>query len=232
MRCCLLVSVLALAPLVNLGCEPKPTTPQADTTALEKKVAELDRQLAELRKEVQDLRRQLQPKGEANAEKVAKVAWGKAINGLQAGLALGPTDKLSYQVGDTARFMVKVRNVSDRPIEMPYLAVEPGARVGPSVLDADGKRPPMSGPAYRSGGSRAISKLALAAGQEVEFAVSELIFGPIGEPKVQAKATVQNGPGKYQVSYHVYYLSADETGNSISTGEVAIEVAQSQEKTP
>src|SRR6476469_5422956 len=104
MRCCLPVSVLVLAPLATLGCEPKPTAPQADTAALEKKVAELARQLAELRKEVQDLRRQLQPRGEAKAEKVANpVAWGRTMNGLQAGLAPGPTDKRSYQVGDTAR---------------------------------------------------------------------------------------------------------------------------------
>ena len=160
------------------------------------------------------------------------VAWGKVKDGLQAGLALWPADKHSYQIGDTVRFFLKVRNVSDRPIEMPYQAVERDARVGPSVLDADGKRPPMSGPAYSSVGGRAISKLPLAAGQEVEFAMPELIFGPVGEPWIQEKATLQAGPGKYRVNYNVLYLNADDTGNYLSTGEVKVNVIQSQEKKP
>jgi hypothetical protein len=200
---------------------------------LEKKVAELERQLAELRKEVQDLRGQVQAGAAANAGKAeSPVAWGKTADGLQAGLARRPADKRSYQVGDPVRFVVKVRNVSDRPIEMRYLAVEPDARVGPSVLDAGGKRPPMSGPAHTAVGGWATNKLALAAGQEVEFALPELIFGPVGEPRVQEKATVQAGPGQYRVSYYVYYLNADDTGASLSTGEVEVEAIQTPRKNP
>jgi hypothetical protein len=149
---------------------------------------------------------------------------------LQAGLALRPADKRSFQVGETARFVVTVRSGGDRPVEMRYLAVEAAARVGPSVLDASGKRPPMSGPAYTSVGGRAISKLALAAGQEVEFASAELIFGPVGEPRVQEKATVQGGLGKYRVSFHIYCVNPDDTGNYFTTGEVEVEVAQPPEK--
>jgi hypothetical protein len=163
-------------------------------------------------------------------EEKTSVAWGKVKDGLQAGLALRPADKHSCQVGDTLRFLLMVRNVGDRPVEMPYLAVERDARVGPSVLDAGGKRPPMSGPAYSSVGGRAISKLALAAGQEVEFGFPQLIFGPAGEPRVQEKATVQAGPGTYRVSYNVFYLNADDTGNYLSTGEVKVEVIQSEKR--
>ncbi len=233
MRFCLFVPVLCLAlvPLHTAGSDPQPNTPQADTATLEKKVAELERQLSELRMEVQDLRRQLQPKGDADSQKAEiAFAWGKATNGLQAGLAFRPADKHSYHVGDNIGFLLKLRNVSDRPIEMPYLVVARDARVGPSVLDADGKRPPMSGPAYTSVGGRAINKLALAAGQEVEFASPELIFGPVGEPGVQEKATLQAGPGKYRVSYNVFYLNADDTGNYISTREVEVEVLQSKKE--
>jgi hypothetical protein len=108
--------------------------------------------------------------------------------------------------------VVRVRDVRDRAVEMRYLAVKPEARVGASVLDAGGKRPPVSGPAHTSVGGRAVRKLALAAGQEVEFALPELTLGPAGEPRVQAKATVQAGPGKYRVSYNVYRLNADDAG--------------------
>jgi hypothetical protein len=121
---------------------------------------------------------------------------------------------------------VTIRNGGDRPVEMRYLAVEAAARVGPSVLDATDKRPPMSGPAFLSVGGRAISKLALASGEEVEFACPDLTFGPVGESRVQDKATVQGGPGKYRVSYHVYCVNLDETGNYFTTGEVEVEVVQ------
>jgi hypothetical protein len=233
MRFGLLVSApgLAISALPAPGGAPQPKTFPSDTANLKKKVDELERQLTELRKEVRDLRQQLQSSGEANAGKgKSPVAWGKATNGLQAGLALRPADEHSYQVGELVRFVVNVRNVSDRPIEMPYLSAEPGARVGPSVLDADGKRPPMSGPAYTSVGGRAVSKLALAAGQEVDFAAPQLVLGPTGERRVQARATIQGGPGKYQVRYHVYYLNADNTGNYLTTG--GAEVTQSNKGKP
>src|SRR5262249_22459623 len=136
----------------------------------------------------------------------------------------------SFHVGDTVQFTVKIRNVTDHPIEMLSLVVAPDARVGPSVLDADGKRPQMSGPAYTSVGRRAISKLVIGAHEETEFALPELILGPAGEPRFQPKAVLQAGPGKFRVSYYVYYLNADETGNYLSTGDVTVEVCQPEEK--
>jgi hypothetical protein len=217
-----------LAPIVSLILTAAPALaddPQADAARLEKKIAELERQLAELRAEVQDLRQELHSGGKAST-----VAWGKTQVGLQAGLALRPEDKHSFHVGDTVHFSVKVRNMTDHPIAMPYLVVAPDARVGPSVLDADGKRPQMSGPAYTSVGGRAISKLALATHEEAEFALPELIVGPVGERRVLPKAILQAGPGKYRVSYYVFYLNADETGNYLSTGEVTVEVRQPEEK--
>jgi hypothetical protein len=217
-----LVMVFALTPVS--GDEPRPGTLQTDAAALEKKIAALERHIADLRQEVQALQRKLQAR--AVAEKtVIPIAWGKAKSGLQAGIALRPAGKHAFHVGDTVRFEVVIRNASDRPIEMPYLAVPSGARVGPSVLALDGKRPSMSGPAFSSVGGRAIIKLALATGEEKTFALSELIFGPVAEPRVQEKTVVQAGPGKYRVSYNVYFHNADETGNYLSTGEVMVDVA-------
>jgi hypothetical protein len=226
----LTVCCLALAASAAPADEPRPAGPPADSASLEKKVADLERQLAALRKEVQDLRKQLQDVSAANAGKAKSVVWGKTADGLQAGLALRPGDKNTCQVGDAVRFVVKVRNAGDRAIEMRYLAVEADSRVGPSVLDDDGKRPPLSGPVHLSVGGRAISKLALAAGQEVEFALPEMTFGPAGESRVQEKTAVQAGPGKYRVSYHVYYLNADDTGAFITTGELEVEATQPPRK--
>jgi hypothetical protein len=181
-----------------------------------------------------DLRQQPQGRAAADDEEAAGrlVAWGKATSGLQAGLALRPAEKRTFRVGDTARFVVRVRNGGDHPVEMRYLAVEAAARVGPSVLDAIGKRSPVSGPAFSSVGGRAVSKLALAPGEEVEFTSSDLTFGQVGESRVQEKATVQGGSGKYRVSYHVHCVKPDDTGNSFTTGEVEVEVTQPPERMP
>jgi hypothetical protein len=231
MRCLLLAFApglfLVTSPATAGG--PEPATPQSDAAALEKRAAELERQLAELRKEIQELHRR--QRAAADGEGAARpAAWGKAANGLQAGLALRPAGKRSFAVGESARFVVTVRNGGDRPVELRYLSVEAAARVGPSVLDAGGKRPPLSGPVFRSVGGRAISKLALAPGEEAEFATPELTFGPVGESRVQEKATVQGGPGKYRVSYHVNCVNPDDTGNYFTTGEVDVDVVQPPEK--
>jgi hypothetical protein len=66
----------------------------------------------------------------------------------------------------------------------------------------------------------------------VEFALPNLLLGPVSEPTIQAETIVQGGPGKYRVSYHVYYLNADNTGNFLPTGEVNVDVLQSQERKP
>jgi hypothetical protein len=152
----------------------------------------------------------------------ANIAWGKAKDGLQAGLALRPANRHSYRVGDAVRFVVKVRNVASRPVLMRYQYNVFYLRVSPSVLAVGGKRPPLSGPVYYGPWGTVVRKLALAVGQEVEFAQSELVLGPAGEPKVTATTTLQAGPGKYRVSYHVYHLNADDTGNYLTTGEVEV----------
>jgi len=227
MRCYLLTIFLStlLAPFSVLAEDPRSSASNAESP--ERKVAELERRVAELLAEIQDLRRQLETQRQADA-----VSWGEIKGGLQAGLVLRPADKRSYEVGDMATFVVKLRNTTDHPIEMLYLAVEPAARIGPSVLDAAGKRPAMSGPVFSSVGGRAISKLSLAAGEEVEFATAKLSFGPLDEPRAKPQATVQAGLGELRVSYNVYYLNADETGNYLTTGEVKAEVVPMRDKQP
>lgn len=231
-----LVLALALPPGPRMGSDspPSDSRPRAAALAeLEQKAADLERQLAVLRQEIAEFRRQMNLARVTESQPAEPaIAWGKAANGLQPGLALRPAEKRQYRAGDVARFVLKVRNVSDRPVTMRFEAIAIDARIGPSVLDADGQRPAMSGPIYSGVGGRAINQLVFAAGQEIELAAPELVIGPLGESRVQAKRSLNVGPGKYRVSYHVHYVNADDTMNYMTTGEVELEVLESKGESP
>jgi hypothetical protein len=69
------------------------------------------------------LQTSLQPEAKPKKEKDQKddTAWGKAIGGLQAGLALRPDAKRVYHHGETITVVVKVRNVSKETVKFEYL---------------------------------------------------------------------------------------------------------------
>jgi RNA polymerase sigma factor (sigma-70 family) len=157
-------------------------------------------------------------------------AWGKAAKGLQAGLCIHPGEKDSYAVGETAAFVVKVRNVSDKPVEFRYLAPVPIGNdvdqlVSPSVLDADGNRVTMSGPVFSFYGDVGYVKKTLGAGEEIEFASPTLLIAPEGESRVTERPTAHVKPGKYKILYNVYFVNPDDTGNYLTTGQVDIAVS-------
>ncbi len=56
--------------------------------------------------------------GDADANKTQAdgLIWGQPVNGLQLGIGLRPGDKGVYRLGDTAEFVVKIRNTSNVPI--------------------------------------------------------------------------------------------------------------------
>ena len=156
-------------------------------------------------------------------------AWGKAVKGLQAGLAVRPDAKDCYAVGETATFVVKVRNISDKAVEFCYVAPLPigdgvDQLVSPSMLDSHNNRVPMSGPVFSGNGARGIVKKSLAAHEEIEFALPTLRLAPPAELRVTEKPIAHVKPGKYKIAYYVYYLNPDDTMNYLSTGQVEMNV--------
>jgi RNA polymerase sigma factor (sigma-70 family) len=151
-------------------------------------------------------------------------AWGMAAKGIQAGLCIRPGEKNSYAVGETAMFVVKVRNVSDKPAEFRYVVGNGAELVSPSVLDADDNRVNLSGPIHIGNGGRGYGEKALGVGEEVEFAISTLVMAPVAESGVTEKLMAHVKPGKYKVSYYVNYVNPDDTENYLTTGQVEIVV--------
>jgi hypothetical protein len=48
------------------------------------------------------------------------VAWGEAVDGLQAGIAFRPGEKPAHRLGETAHLLVRLRNVSAKDVEVEY----------------------------------------------------------------------------------------------------------------
>ncbi len=164
------------------------------------------------------------------------IAWGKAVHGVQAGLAFRPAQKGAYRVGATASFVVKLRNGSDQAVEFCFQACPlPGQEnemlVGSRVLDVRDMIVPKSGPVFLGGSGRGIVKRSLAAGEEIEFALPKFMLGPVAEPRVAEKKILHAPPGAYRVNYYVYYVEyndkiKDYTGNYLSTGLLHFEIKE------
>jgi hypothetical protein len=157
---------------------------------------------------------------------------GLPTKGFQANLSIRPGEKNSYAAGETATFVVKVRNSSVGPKVFRYEAPYPvGDTVdqlaSPSVLDADNNRVTFSGPAF-SGGQRGKVEKLLLPGEEIEFALPTLAIAPVAEPRVTGKPTAYVKPGKYKVHYNVNFVNPDDTMNCLSTGHVEIAVRASK----
>src|SRR5262249_11793892 len=78
---------------------------------------------------------------EKEKEKEAFTAWGKEINGLQAGLGFRPGEKRAYSHGETVKLVVRVRNVGKEPVKFEYLK-EFFMETPPTAMDSQGKPVP------------------------------------------------------------------------------------------
>lgn len=67
------------------------------------------------------------------------IAWGKAADGLQAGIAFRPGDQTTYEVGQSVTFVVYLRNISAQAIRVSH--IEPlFQELLPQVKDAKGRQ--------------------------------------------------------------------------------------------
>jgi uncharacterized protein (TIGR03067 family) len=161
------------------------------------------------------------PKGrEVKPALAEEVAWGDAVDGLQAGVGYGPGKSRAYALGEAVPLCVLLRNVGDRPLRLDYLdgyvAEHP-----PAVTDADG-RPAALSRFPRFGGMWRRIKRTLAAGETIEVGFLGLRLEPSGT-KDTGEPTLYATPGKYQVSYP-RLPQFWGGGKEVATGKVALEV--------
>jgi hypothetical protein len=84
----------------------------------------------------------VEPAAKQEKEKETFTAWGKEVDGLQAGLGFRPGEKRPYTHGETVNLVVRVRNVSKKEVKITsipaYFFDWP-----PSVTDGEGKAAPQ-----------------------------------------------------------------------------------------
>jgi RNA polymerase sigma factor (sigma-70 family) len=158
-------------------------------------------------------------------------AWGQVVGGLQAGLGFRPGENRVYRHGDTAKLVVRVRNVSKQDINFQYLRhffIENP----PKVTDDAGK--PV---AFKDASPRGIYKpwdAKLEPGKEIELYELnvELSNGQgIGIPK----GSTLMGTGRFSVQYERVlgnsFLSSvpiklDPVLSKLATGKLKLEVKE------
>ena len=105
-------------------------------------------------------------KQKKDEEKESFTAWGKEINGLQAGLGLRPGEHRAYHHGETVTLVVRVRNVGKETVRFQYIRQFLDENP-PTVTDAGGKTVPQ--PGIDVLGGHAPVEVSLEPGKEIEL---------------------------------------------------------------
>ena len=173
------------------------------------------------------------PKPEKGADPFT--AWGEEVGGLQAGLGFPLGEHRIYRHGQTAKLVVRVRNVGKEHATFQYLRhffIENP----PVVLDEDGNRVP-----FKDGAARGIYKpmdVSLAPGKEIELHELQLELSNnlgVGVPK----DSTLGGTGKFSVQYPRVLGSSslssapikyDPILNKLATGKLTLEVKPADRK--
>jgi RNA polymerase sigma factor (sigma-70 family) len=157
------------------------------------------------------------------------VAWGDAVDGIQAGLGFLPGKRRAYVAGDTVSFVVKLRNLGKAP------AVVSSFRhrfedTPPGVADAVGNAACVTAPRVRRN-KNVPQTHALKPGEEIELGRPELLLAPAGWNGEPTKATLAAGPGTYKVRYAAvgWTRGVFEAAGAVSTASVELEIKEAAE---
>jgi RNA polymerase sigma factor (sigma-70 family) len=151
----------------------------------------------------------------------ADAAWGKAVGGLQAGVAFRKGQRRPYRLGEVVTLVVWVRSVSDKPLRFDYtdgyMVEKP-----PTVMDADGQPASLSPFPILAGIWRPLHAT-LKPGEEFEMGSLQLALEEVGK-KDANKPTLYASPGKYRISYEGLPSGLSDTAKFLSTGQIELEV--------
>ncbi len=154
----------------------------------------------------------------------ADAAWGKAVGGLQAGVAFRKGQKRAYRLGEAVTLVVWVRNVGDKPLTFDYTDGYMVERP-PTVKDADGKPAKLS-PFPMLGGLWRPLHATLKPGEEFEVGTLRLALEEAGAKKPEGP-TLYAAPGKYRVSYEGMPRSTfGDRAEGLATGQIELEVKE------
>jgi hypothetical protein len=147
--------------------------------------------------------------------KECATAWGKPVHGLQAGVRC-PKDRQTIATGEKAEIEIVIRNVSDKPIEVPHVEASYFGEVKSSTVAVghgyDGNREPHT----------------FHIGPHEEMVLGSLTLGHIRpkNPKFHYDVDVELALGKYQVGADsvLVPLKENEAYQHLGTGYLDLEL--------
>ncbi len=154
--------------------------------------------------------------GRASGEKmVERIAWGKAVDGVQAGLEVAHEGR-TCPLGESVRFQVWVRNVGDKPAKLTY-HTDWFYTATPIVLGGDGKSVKAIMPT-KPDARQLTFELTLKPGEDAPLGPPELAFDPVESKGTVRKPTVRGTAVAYKVRYEGFFLGHP----ALATGEAEI----------
>jgi RNA polymerase sigma factor (sigma-70 family) len=127
-------------------------------------------------------------------EKEAFTAWGKEVGGLQAGLGFRPGGHRVYYHGETAKVVLRVRNVGKEAVELKYIWAF-FVENPPTITDADGKTVQL--PRGSAEGLQMPRSTKVPSGKEVDLYEWEFALRPQGE-RSPSNTTI-HGTGRFSL---------------------------------
>jgi RNA polymerase sigma factor (sigma-70 family) len=180
------------------------------------------------------------PRGgrEGKPDVAPEIAWGEAVDGLQAGLAYPPGAKHAYHAGEQVTLVVWLRNVSNRKATVSFWS-PPQDDAGPIVVGKD-RKPRQAYPEVNSKDGKPANVLLppvwhyapqvveriLQPGEVIELGRPTLWLVGENPSRKVARPTLVAAPGSYRVHYHGLAGGMEfATGTGLlSTGRVDLEV--------
>jgi len=168
-----------------------------------------------------------------NKENEAVTAWGKEVNGLQAGLGFQAGEKRAYSHGQTVRLVLRVRNVGKKEAKFSFFNVF-YLEHPPAVTDGKGKPVTLAG-VGRLAGVPALAETRLAPGKEVKLCEMNLELQPVTK-KAKGRPWTLYGTGKFQLQYDsvdgsiggILQIKPDPVLSKLATGKLELEVKDAE----
>ena len=155
-------------------------------------------------------------------------AWGKEVDGLQAGLGFRQGEDRAYSHGETVKLVVRVRNVGKEAVKFQYFR-QFFYENPPIVTDGDGSRSPSQASTL-SGWPEPV-EVNLAPGKEIELSeLMNLNLRPASE-KARDMPWTLYGTGKFQLQYERLGglhrgrgIKLDPAMSKLATGKLELQV--------
>jgi RNA polymerase sigma factor (sigma-70 family) len=175
---------------------------------------------------------------EKKEEKESFTAWGKEINGLQAGVGFPAGRKRAYSHGETVTFVVRIRNVGKEEVKFEYVPAFFQETL-PTVKHGTGEPVLPIRALSAPGRTHPATAVTIAPGKEVELYEwnARLANDPVAGGADDRGVIYHRGTGKLSVQYErvlgnssASRIKIDPALSKLATGKLELEIKSAEKK--